>query len=568
MYAIYNFFKKRLSWRNLNPASLLSYYRYISLIVTSSFYLAGPPAAPFYLKAGTVVCLFLEAYVFIRVYKENTNIGVKRLLIFIETVGLAFILIITGGLDSPFAWYAINPILLAATILPTYYCWLMMAAFLSLAIFLQKYSFYVAQDLPLWPNRSPFFMIFFLSTFAAQIFTYVVAKLSQQAEIMKKQLEHIKALYEAIEVFSQYNNPNEVINLFASYSRKLTDAKKVIVWIETQSGLRETFKKSLYIVRGPKDVLPEENWYPYIKEIFYNRKNINNAEMDIHSLPTGKDLHIGTLVTVKVRTNSTVFGVLSAYYLKRDEDLEAIKQTLTFLADLCAGVLEKRFLESLAEEFLLMEEQERIAGEIHDNVTQNIFGLIYGLDNLIKKESLSKHISDQLRLMQKVAQESLKDLRASIYCMSSTKGGKENFIDEVKKYLSDLAQLNNVAIDFSSVGNFGLLGSVTKKSLYRIVREATGNAIRHGDCSNIRVSLTADEKELSLVITDNGNGFEPKVIERSQKQGLGFLNMKELARNVGGELVIESGLGEGTVVSCSLPLFNNKMLSEKENMTL
>ncbi|HHX28841.1 MAG: hypothetical protein ACOX5Q_08680 [Bacillota bacterium] len=381
MPAAYYFLKKRLSWRDLDPSSLLTYYRYISLLVTSGFYFVGPPVAPMYLKAGAVVCLFLEARFFTRIYRENESAGARKLLIFIETLGLASILVITGGLDSPFIWYAINPILLSATLPPAYCCWLMMTAFLSAAILLQRYSLYTpAETVPLWPDRSFFLMVFVLTTFSAQIFTHIIARLSNQAETMKKQLEHIKALYEAIEMLSHYSDPHEVANLFASYSRTLTGAEKVIVWVETQSGVKDPRKESFYVVRGPRDVLSEEDWYPHIKSMFENRRD--GPEVHVHQIAGSKDRQSGRLVTVKVKSSSTIFGVLSAYYLG-DRQSNEEKQTLIFMADLCAGVLEKRFLESLAEELLLMEEKDRIAGEIHDNVTQNIFGLIYGLDTLI-----------------------------------------------------------------------------------------------------------------------------------------------------------------------------------------
>ena len=60
--------------------------------------------------------------------------------------------------------------------------------------------------------------------------------------------------------------------------------------------------------------------------------------------------------------------------------------------------------------------------------------------------------------------------------MSSAKNDKETLADEIEKYLSDLAQLNNVAVEFSSNGGLGSLTAQAKRHLYRIVREATGNA--------------------------------------------------------------------------------------------
>jgi NarL family two-component system sensor histidine kinase LiaS len=554
--AVCNYLKRQLSWTEPDTTSVITYYRYFSLLVTSCFYLIGPPEASLFLKMGTVFCLLLETYTFVRIYTETTSTGTKRILVFIETVGLALILIITGGLDSPFIWYAINPIFLSATLTPTYYCWLMMITFLSSATFLQRYSLYTPKiSLSLWPDRSWFFIVFFLGTFAAQISTCIVTKLSRQAEIMKKQLHQIKALYEAIQVFSHDSDPHEVANLFASYIRTLTGAKKVIVWVETQFGVKDPVKNNFYVVRGPRNVLSEETWYPCIKSIFENKHN--GSAVLVHSLPSGEDQATGKLITVKVKSSSNVFGVISAYYLNGRENMDEERQILTFLADFCAGILEKRFLESLAEEFLLMEEKDRIAGEIHDSVTQNIFGVIYGLDILMKREPLSDDIRNQLKLMQRTAKKSLKDLRTSIYCMSSAKSETEALTSEVGKYLSDLGQLNNVTVDFSVDGNLTTLNSLAKKSLYRIVREATGNAIRHGCCSNIWVSLKSDGEQVSLVVVDDGIGFEPHIADYDTQCGLGIINMKELARNMKGEIVIESSPGKGTVVSCTVPLLEN-----------
>jgi len=132
--------KKRFSWESMELSSLLGYYRYVSLFVTSGLYLAGPPLTPIQLKAGITLFLVLEAFAFTRLYNmERQNDRVRKFLVFFETLGLAGILILTGGLDSPFLWYAINPILLAATLLPAYFCWMMMSVFVVAAVFLQRF---------------------------------------------------------------------------------------------------------------------------------------------------------------------------------------------------------------------------------------------------------------------------------------------------------------------------------------------------------------------------------------------------------------------------------------------
>ncbi len=101
MYAFPQFLKKGMPWANPEPSALLGVYRYASLLITSCVYLIGPPRAPFLLKAGTMLCLIAEAYLFIRVFNsDHANSKTKRLLLLAETAGLASILVITGGLTA------------------------------------------------------------------------------------------------------------------------------------------------------------------------------------------------------------------------------------------------------------------------------------------------------------------------------------------------------------------------------------------------------------------------------------------------------------------------------------
>ncbi len=390
--------KKLYPGDSQNIGTVLNYYRYGSLLITSLFYFGGPPAAPWFLKTGVSLSLLCEAIIFTRLFKAGGGKFMQHALVAIETAGLAFILILTGGLDSPFLWYAINPILAAATLLPHYFCWSIAAAFLALAFSLHRFRLYSLEpDLPLWSDRSNFILIFILITLIAQLFNYLIGKLCRQAEVMAKQFEHIKSLYQSVEVVSHSSEPKEIVNLFASYSKALTGAIKVIVWLEIALGLKTAHKKVFYAVRGPRRQPDEETWYPHVKKLF--TRGSTDWKADIIFLPDGHGGR-GALVTVPIRSNTTVYGVLSAYQ-HGDRNLSETEKTLHFLADLCAVILEKRSMEILAEELMLNDEKDRIAGEIHDKVTQNIFGLVYSLDCLIKQQQLGEELQQRIRAMQK-----------------------------------------------------------------------------------------------------------------------------------------------------------------------
>jgi NarL family two-component system sensor histidine kinase LiaS len=500
---------------------------------------------------GVAICLFLEAYLFLKIYnRENGKGYYKKILIFIETVGLGAILVLTGGVGSSFLWYAINPILLSATLVPLYFCWAMLTLFVFTIVFMQRLIHYFTGTFQsIWTDYKIFLLVFILVTLGGQLYSHLINRLLKQNDIMDKNLEHIKALYEAAEVFSHQNNPWEIANLFASYGKTLTGANKIVVWLETQYNLNQQ-KKSFYAVRGARDVFPEEIWFPHLKKMFTNISQANKPLKQV--ITAGGRTTPATLITVKVKSQAHYFGILSAFFQGNSKAIDAAEKTLVFLANLCASALERRYFEVAIENFRLIEEKDRIAGEIHDNVTQNIFGLVYGLDILMKKGNLSVEQRKQLKLLQKTAQTTIKELRESIYDLSSMKKNKEPFVEELKKYLQELGQLNDIEVKFNYQGSYANLNTKQRKSLYRIIREATGNAVRHSRCNVIEVFLDNNQDKLVLSIRDNGMGFDRRKVAATDHTGLGLVNMKEMARCIGGELFITSEPGKGTLVACEI----------------
>lgn len=220
----------------------------MSFIVVSVLYFTEHPFVPLYLKVGIISCLFLEAYIFIRIYHNSENERDRKILIFIESVGFSAIFFLTGGangeLGTIFLWYAINPILLAATMRPVYLCWSMLIVFATTLFFLHKINIYNQDNVfSFWTEYSVFIVTFIFIILIAQLFHYFIINISQQAEATQKQLVHIKTLYEAVEVFSSHSDPQEIVNLFTSYSKSITDANKVIIWLEANFNAQSLQKK-------------------------------------------------------------------------------------------------------------------------------------------------------------------------------------------------------------------------------------------------------------------------------------------------------------------------------------
>ena len=99
------------------------------------------------------------------------------------------------------------------------------------------------------------------------------------------------------------------------------------------------------------------------------------------------------------------------------------------------------------------------------------------------------------------------------------------------------------------------MNSAMRRAFYRILKEATSNAVRHGKCTELKVALEINPFVTNLTVADNGQGFEPEVYlnRRGGTSRLGLINMQELAMSLKGELKIESKRGEGTVIIGSVP---------------
>jgi NarL family two-component system sensor histidine kinase YdfH len=88
--------------------------------------------------------------------------------------------------------------------------------------------------------------------------------------------------------------------------------------------------------------------------------------------------------------------------------------------------------------------------------------------------------------------------------------------------------------------------------LLNITREALSNVARHSGASRAVIAVSADERTLSLLIGDNGRGFDPTEDRRDGHHGL--VNLQSRAEILGGSLVVNSGRGRGTQVEARVPM--------------
>jgi signal transduction histidine kinase len=93
-------------------------------------------------------------------------------------------------------------------------------------------------------------------------------------------------------------------------------------------------------------------------------------------------------------------------------------------------------------------------------------------------------------------------------------------------------------------------------TIYRVVQEALNNIIIHAEATEINFQLLQSDKEITMMIEDNGKGFD--IGELENKHGIGLRNIRSRVENIGGKLHLDSVISRGTIVTIIIPIKNLK----------
>ena len=201
------------------------------------------------------------------------------------------------------------------------------------------------------------------------------------------------------------------------------------------------------------------------------------------------------------------------------------------------------------------KEQNRIAKDVHDGIGQMLTGLKYNLES-INLEDLEKSAS-KIEHLKTLTTNIIKGVRTATFNLTPPELSDHGIVPAITKLTQELGKLTGKEIVFFNKTDFNKrLDSLVEINIYRISQEAINNAIKYADSSDILVSLSHSATLLSIVIDDNGKGFEPSKIKnvKNGDGGMGMTFMKERIKYIDGRLFLNSELGLGTRVTLNIPI--------------
>lgn len=200
-------------------------------------------------------------------------------------------------------------------------------------------------------------------------------------------------------------------------------------------------------------------------------------------------------------------------------------------------------------------EQNRIAKEIHDGIGQMLTGLKFSLEsiNLDDREKSEQKIE----YLKKLSLDIIKGVRIATFNLMPPELSDHGIVSSLAKLTQELSKLTGKEILFYNKTDFNQrLDSLIEINIYRLTQEAINNAIKYAESSHIIVQLSHSETLLSIIIDDNGKGFDINAVDkkRNSESGMGLLFMKERIQYINGRVFIKSIPGEGTRITFNIPI--------------
>ncbi|SEJ86317.1 DNA-binding response regulator, NarL/FixJ family, contains REC and HTH domains [Paenibacillus polymyxa] len=200
---------------------------------------------------------------------------------------------------------------------------------------------------------------------------------------------------------------------------------------------------------------------------------------------------------------------------------------------------------SQIEQITLLEERDRLSKDLHDTMGHSYTSIIMGLE-ILRTELATKDGEQKIDSLLQLARNSMEEVRAYLHQIDSPQESLpltvtlQQLAEEFQKH----AQVN---VRTRIIGEEYIVSKQAKMTFYRSLQESLTNAVRHGQSTEIIVSLHFEPQQTRLDVQDNGGGVE------EWKDGFGLTAMKERATQLQGRVTVYSEKGEGTFISCVLP---------------
>jgi signal transduction histidine kinase len=198
----------------------------------------------------------------------------------------------------------------------------------------------------------------------------------------------------------------------------------------------------------------------------------------------------------------------------------------------------------------IIEERQRLAGEIHDTLAQGLTGIITQLEaaehNRHHPDTWPRHVARARAL----ARANLTDARRSVRALRPEQLEQASLPEAIGTLARTWSETSMIDAELQTTGTVVRTDPDTEAAVFRVAQEALSNVTKHARATRVQITLTYLGDTLLLDVADDGTGFDAG----ATTDGYGLLGMRQRLSRVGGTLTVESSPGAGTILNASVPL--------------
>jgi PAS domain S-box-containing protein len=243
-------------------------------------------------------------------------------------------------------------------------------------------------------------------------------------------------------------------------------------------------------------------------------------------------------------------GVLTGYFARDSEPSASEVGLLEAIANQAATVVHNATLFAEAQATAALAERQRLAHQLHDSVSQVLFGIALGTKTAISQLGSEPHqATAAVDYVLSLAEAGLAEMRALLFELRPDSLEEEGLVAALTKQAAAIRARYSVDVR-EDLCPEPSLGGPAKEGIYRVAQEALRNATRHAGAQHVALKLRSGDRGVELEVRDDGRGFDT---EKADNPTGGLALMRTRAARLEGELEVVSTPGEGTVVRLLVP---------------
>ncbi|MFN8475705.1 MAG: GAF domain-containing sensor histidine kinase [Anaerolineae bacterium] len=368
-------------------------------------------------------------------------------------------------------------------------------------------------------------------------------------EETSRRLDESQSLQRVTAALLQKLDLNAVLEIVCSAAQRLTGAPGSILFLlEDNDWLYPAHMTGL--PPSPLEPIPVDRSFSGRAVRKGKTLLTNDIAGQIWPLPT--DIPVTAILAAPLLVRGSAIGVLDVMNKPAGFSVEDAR-IISLFADQAAIAIENARLRQQEEHVAVLEERQRLSRELHDSVTQALYGVTLFADAATRllEAGDSGRALEHLRQVRITSQEALREMRLLIFELRPLDLQEQGLVAALKARLAAVESRVGLAVELQVDGERRLPVEI-EDVLYRVAHEALNNVLKHAHAQHATVRLQLGEARVRLEVADDGIGFDP--IAAQAAGGLGLGGMSERVEHCGGTLEVESAPGQGTRVRVEVPI--------------